>query len=203
MTVSIPLDPWTLFDRFHQRIRGFILMTVRDPWVADDLTQDVFVRAMDRINGLREPQKLEAWLFKIAHNICRDYFRSSGRHPLQLLETDDACPNEAADTQKALERHEMSACVQRQADKLPDKYRSVIWLFDQQGFTLQETADILGITLANTKVRIHRARRRLRSILQANCRFNRDERDVLVCTPKLSEAAGNGKLLNRASALNT
>jgi RNA polymerase sigma-70 factor (ECF subfamily) len=80
----------------------------------------------------------------------------------------------------------MSACVRRQADKLPNHYRTVIWLFDQQGFSLQETADILGITLANTKVRLHRARRQLKSILQENCRFNRDERDVLVCIPRIS-----------------
>jgi RNA polymerase sigma-70 factor, ECF subfamily len=186
------MDPWTLFDRFQQRIRNFILMTVRDPWVADDLTQDVFVRAMDRLNGLREPQKIESWLFKIAHNLCRDHFRTQGRRPAPSMGPDDICSEEETDMAKALERHEMSACVQRQADKLPDNYRSVIWLFDQQGFSLQETADILGITVANTKVRLHRARRQLKSILQENCRFNRDERDVLVCTPRLSAAAGKG-----------
>lgn len=181
-----PTDPWALFERYQRRIRSFILVMVRDPWIADDLTQDVFVRAMDRVSGLRDPQKIDAWLFRIAHNICRDYFRAKGRAfaPSADICGADAAPSEQTDTQKALERHEMSACVQHQTDKLPENYRTVIWLFDQQGFSLQETADILGISVANVKVRLHRARRRLKAILRDNCRFDRDERDVLVCTPK-------------------
>jgi len=185
MNPSLPIDPWTLIDRYQQRIQNFILVMVRDPWIADDLTQDTFVRAMDRMSGLRDPQKLESWLFKIAHNLCRDHFRTRVRLPLPLEEGQaEASADDQTDLAKTLERHEMSACIQHQVDKLPENYRTVIWLFDRQGFSLRETADILDITVANTKVRLHRARRRLKSILEDNCRFNRDDRDVLVCTPK-------------------
>lgn len=162
---------------------------VRDPWIADDLTQDAFVRAMGRMDNLRDPQKLESWLFTIAHNLCRDYFRTLSRHPSKSMDGHCEAPSDGQlNLEKALERHEMSACVQRQVDKLPDAYRTIVWLFDGQGFSLQETAEILGITLANTKVRLHRARRHLKSILNENCRLERDERDVLVCAPKPGEA---------------
>jgi RNA polymerase sigma-70 factor (ECF subfamily) len=131
------MDPWTLIDRYQQRIRNFILVVVRDPWITDELTQDTFVCAMGRMDSLRDLHKLESWRFKIAHNLCHDNFRT------------------------------------------------LIWLFDGQGFSIKETADILGITVTNTKVRLHRARRQLKSILEGNCRLDRDERDVLVCRPNL------------------
>lgn len=178
------MDPWTLIDRYQQRIRNFILVMVRDPWIADDLTQDTFVRAMGRMEGLRDPQKLESWLFKIAHNLCYDHFRTRARHPSQPMDSQTEVPSDDhPNLEKTLEHHEMNACIQRQVDKLPENYRTVIWLFDGQGFSLQESANILGITVTNTKVRLHRARRQLKSILEENCRFDRDERDVLVCTP--------------------
>jgi len=178
------MDPWTLFDRYQQRIRDFIRVMVRDPWVADDLTQDTFVRAMGRMDNLRDPQKLESWLFKIAHNLCHDHFRTRARQTFTPMDSRAEVPaDDHPDLEKALERHEMNACIQRQVDKLPDNYRTMIWLFDGQGFSIKETADILGITVTNTKVRLHRARRQLKSILGKNCHLDRDERDVLVCTP--------------------
>ncbi len=183
------MDPWTLIDRHHQRIRNFIMVMVRDPWIADDLTQDTFVRAMDRMDDLRDPQKIESWLFKIAHNLCHDHFRTRARHPAQPMDSQTEAPSDDhPNLEKTLERLEMNACIQRQVDKLPENYRTVIWLFDGQGFSLQETAEILDLTVTNTKVRLHRARRQLKSIFKENCRFDRDERDVLVCTPEPPDA---------------
>ena len=60
--------------------------------------------------------------------------------------------------------------------------RSLV-LFDIMECSHQEIADILGITVANVKVRLHRAREKLKPILEEKCAFERDERDVLVCTP--------------------
>lgn len=50
-------------------------------------------------------------------------------------------------------------------------------------FSLQESAEILGITVKNVKVRLHRGRKKLKAILEEKCAFERDERDVLICTP--------------------
>jgi hypothetical protein len=61
-------------------------------------------------------------------------------------------------------------------------------------FSHQEIADILGITVKNVKVRLHRARKKLKSILEQKCSFERDERNVLVCLPvgeELEEKCGN------------
>jgi RNA polymerase sigma factor (sigma-70 family) len=83
--------------------------------------------------------------------------------------------------QKGLERFQMGACVQEQIDLLPEFQRIVLILYDLLGFNHNEIAEMLDITQANAKVRLHRARKNLKSILKEKCTFERDERNVLVC----------------------
>ena len=85
--------------------------------------------------------------------------------------------------QRELEQREMGRCVQNQIDLLPEPLRTVLVLFDIMECSHQEIADILGITVNNVKVRLHRARKQLRPILEEKCTFERDERNVLVCIP--------------------
>jgi RNA polymerase sigma-70 factor (ECF subfamily) len=85
--------------------------------------------------------------------------------------------------QKELERRQMGECVQNQISLLPESLRTVLVLFDIMEFSHQESADILGITVKNVKVRLHRARKRLKTILEEKCAFERDERNVLICIP--------------------
>jgi RNA polymerase sigma-70 factor (ECF subfamily) len=68
--------------------------------------------------------------------------------------------------QKELERRQMGKCVQDQIDLLPEPLHTVIILFDTMGFSHEEIAELLGISVENTKVRLHRARKKRRSILE-------------------------------------
>jgi RNA polymerase sigma-70 factor (ECF subfamily) len=83
-----------------------------------------------------------------------------------------------------MEQDEMTACVQRYLMDLPDTYRAVMLLHDIEGLTNPEFAKILGISLATTKIRLHRAREKLRRALQEACFFSIDECGVVVCEPK-------------------
>jgi predicted DNA-binding protein (UPF0251 family) len=88
----------------------------------------------------------------------------------------------------------MGECVQNQINLLPESLRTVLVLFDIMEFNHQESADILGITVKNVKVRLHRARKRLKAILEEKCAFERDERNVLICTPaRNTETALSGR----------
>jgi DNA-directed RNA polymerase specialized sigma24 family protein len=96
--------------------------------------------------------------------------------------------------QKELERRQMGECVQNQINLLPESMRTVLVLFDLMEFSHQESADILGITVKNVKVRLHRARKKLKAILEEKCAFERDERNVLICTPaRKTETLPSGK----------
>ena len=77
----------------------------------------------------------------------------------------------------------MSACVVDKFQYLPDNMRMALCLFDVEGFTHKEIAEILSIEVSNVKVRVHRARKKMKKILNDNCKFERDRRNVFVCLP--------------------
>ena len=79
---------------------------------------------------------------------------------------------------------EMSACVRQVIGSLPEDYRAALVLHEIQGLTAEETAEICGCSLATAKIRIHRARLRLKETLKNECEFYRDSEDVFRCDRK-------------------
>lgn len=184
-----------IFQQYRERIHRYILHLVRDEAEAEDLTQETFLRAHRRLETLQESAALAVWLYRIATHVCYDRFReSSYRHPGESLDgaaADSLDPAEAqhADTNalrldQVVERAEMSACVQGFLEELPDDHRIAIMLHDLHGLTNPEVAQMLGCSLETVKIRVHRARRRLKAALTAGCEFSHDERGALVCDRK-------------------
>ena len=178
-----------IYNQYSSKVKRFILALVKDQWVADDLIQETFLRVQQSLGTLKDSTKLSSWIFRIAHNLCQDHFRqvkaARTKQDTGLLQTED---NEDGSIQlprlqEELERREMGRCVQDQIELLPEPLRTVLVLFDIMECSHQEIADILGITINNVKVRLHRARKQLKPILEEKCTFERDERDVLVCIP--------------------
>lgn len=178
-----------LFEQYRERILRYILRLVQDPSEADDLLQETFLRAHQKFSTLEEKASLSSWLYRIATNLCYDRFRhvSSRAYALPLEEGGESAPTlEIVDDgtprlDKAFEQEEMSGCVQEYVDDLPDDYRAVILLHDLEGLTNPEIAEMLGCSLATAKIRLHRARKKLRAALDKACCFSRDERGVTVC----------------------
>ncbi len=79
----------------------------------------------------------------------------------------------------------MQACIRGYIEDLPPPYRSVVLLSEEAELTNQEIADVLGLTLDTVKIRLHRARGRLRKDLGRGCTVSRDERNELACEPKV------------------
>lgn len=185
------MEFWDIYDQYHSKVRKFILTLVKDEWVADDLIQETFLKIQENLDSLRDPSKMSSWVFRIAYNLCQDHFRQ-----LKISRKEERIDQEGmedlkegliqmeSNVQKELEQRQMGECVQNQINFLPESLRTVLLLYDIMEFNHQEIADTLGITVENVKVRLHRARKRLKAILEEECAFERDERNVLVCTPK-------------------
>jgi RNA polymerase sigma-70 factor (ECF subfamily) len=182
------MDFWKVYDEYYDPVRKFILTYVRDEWVADDLIQDTFLRVQKNLDSVRDPEKISSWVFRIAYNLCHDHFRQSKRSSLnnRLIQAEIPTFKEAM-VQKELEQNQMGQCVQDKLDLLPTDYRTVLILSDTMGLSQKEIAEILSISVSNVKVRIHRARNKMRAILEEHCSFGLDERSVLVCEPKEHE----------------
>ena len=162
---------------------------VHNAELAEELTQETYQRAINRVDGLRDERAALAWLYRIATNVALDHLQRA-RRPVVRLDDETRGEAEAASTgaverlsliEAAFERTEMSECVQSYLAGLPDGYRAVLLLHDGLGISNQEVADLLGCTLATVKIRIHRARKQLRALFEAGCVLGVDEGGVLVC----------------------
>lgn len=191
MTSSFSADSSAVAERYRAPIYRYVLRLVRDPARADGLTQETFLRVHQRLGELKAPAALESWLYRIATNLCYDRLRQrEHRHPMLPLTSPEAETIAAdADEQQLrpdqlLEQGEMSDCVLQFLTQLPDAQREVILLHDLEARSGPEIAEQLGISLANVKIRLHRARVRLKQALTEGCAFARDDRGVFVCEPK-------------------
>ena len=192
MTASV-IEPSELLASHRQAIYRYIRGIVRDAAEAEDLTQETLLRAYSKLSSLDDPARIGPWLYRIATNLCHDRFRQAAyRHRPQSLdagpEEGEAGPPDPADAgprlDQLMEQQEMGDCVRGYLEELSDSYRAVILLHDLQGLTNPEIAEMLGVSVGAVKIRLHRARERLRRALGEGCTFSRDERDVYVCEPK-------------------
>ena len=183
------MDFWNIYDDYYERVKKFIFALVKDEWVADDLIQETFIKVQKNVHQLRDESKLSSWIFKIAYYLCQDHFRkkSPSSQREQVLSEKKGILSEPL-FQRQLEQHQMSACVQDKIRLLPESYQTVLVLFDLMEFNHQEIAEILDISIENVKVRLHRARRKLKTILEEECRFEVDERSVFICQPVLKKS---------------
>jgi RNA polymerase sigma-70 factor, ECF subfamily len=174
---------------FRPQVRRHIRALVKDRADAEDLTQETYARAIAHLEQLRDPQAALAWLYRIATNVALDRLRARRPPIVPLtdgteLHTDDRTAVVRSELATALEQSEMSACVEGYLEQLPDDYRVAILLRDVHDLTNVEVAELLGCSLATAKIRVHRARLRLRESLAAACAFEADARGVIVCEPR-------------------
>ena len=181
------VDLLEIYDEYYSRVKIFITRLVKDEWLAEDLIQETFIRVQKNYSSVRDLSKLSSWIFRIAHNLCRDHFRSQKKYNHELVivksEKTSSDPFVELPGQIEFEQFQMGACVQRQIDLLPEQQRIVLILYDLLGFKHAEIAEILEISKENAKVRLHRARKGLKSILEEKCTFELDKRNVLICEP--------------------
>jgi RNA polymerase sigma-70 factor (ECF subfamily) len=170
---------------------AYVRGIVQNAEIAEDITQEAMLRAHRSITALKDHNRFIPWLYRIATNVCRDHFRKNSRmlEDSELFSPNDPRDENAPRLDKVMECAEMGECVQRYFAELSDSYRAVILLHDVEGMKNKEIADILQISLDTAKIRLHRARKQLRNILEHVCNFYIDERGVLVCEPKDDNAA--------------
>jgi RNA polymerase sigma-70 factor (ECF subfamily) len=183
-----------IFSTYQKPIYNYVLRMVGDYEIAEEVTQDIFIKTYKNLSSFRGDSKLSTWIYGIATNTCLDYFRTSDYKKSKntdLLDEDILAEESGElDIKKILSieedliKSEMAECIRDYIESLPGEYRTVIILHDLEGFKNYEIAKILGCTLENVKIRQHRARKKLQSVLASNCDFYRDENNVFCCDKK-------------------
>jgi RNA polymerase sigma-70 factor (ECF subfamily) len=182
-----------IFDKYHPRILQYLSRIV-GPDDAEDLSQVVFDKISRGLNRFKGKSSLSTWIYRIATNTAIDISRSAvSKYEREHNSFEDDSSHESSDapvapaspvTDQLVIRKEMNDCINEFIDKLPTDYKTVIVLSELEGMTNKEIAEILGITLDNVKIRLHRARVRLKKALQEGCDFYYNEENALACDRK-------------------
>ena len=149
-----------VYDQHVVGIYRFVYARVGNRPDAEDLTAQVFVRAVEQLDTSREPGQIAAWLYRVAQNAIADHWRAFYRLP--IVDAERVAPGwEPVDVGEQPAGDDRAA---RRVDAvlrgLPDRYRRVLELRFLQRLSLAETAEAMGITNGNAKVLQYRALRK-------------------------------------------
>jgi RNA polymerase sigma-70 factor, ECF subfamily len=172
-----------IHDTFRPKIYRYLLRMVGEH-EAEDLTQEVFLKVNQALGNFKGESKLSTWLYRIATNAAIDRLRTPSFQQAikEQISNESYDDNEGGNAEKSaltgeknplveqdLVRLEMNQCIRDFIEKLPETYRTVLVLGELEGLGNKEIADILGISLGTVKIRIHRAREKLRKELEQHC----------------------------------
>jgi len=164
-----------LFEQERERLQHFVRKIVNDADEAENIVQEAFAEAYRQIGDFRGEAKVSTWLYSIARHLAYGHLRKTKRHNYKEHETIEFLQAEQGDadtvTQTAVERSERKRIVHDALQELPDHYRRVVQLRDLKEKSTAEVAEELGLTEVNVRVRLHRARKRLRKHLSARMEY--------------------------------
>jgi RNA polymerase sigma-70 factor, ECF subfamily len=168
----------SLANRHEQRVYSLALQMLRQEQDAEDVTQQTFLSALENLDGFRGEASFSTWLLRIASHAALKIIRKrKGLDTVSLEESAES--NEGGDNiphpeyiadwrqspEELVHKNEIRRLLDEALAQLDEKHRLVFLLRDVEGLSVKETAEALGLTEANTKVRLLRARLQLRELL--------------------------------------
>jgi RNA polymerase sigma-70 factor (ECF subfamily) len=164
-----------LVARYKGRLFSFILRMVKDPDLAEELTQETLIRVYIHAAKYREIAKFSTWVFTIATNLVRNKMRQRSRRPWTISlnpapDDDDDIPVDPADlqadTSAEVEREELAALINEATARIPEKYRIPFLLREVEQLSYEEIQQVTGLKLGTVRSRINRARNRFRQLIK-------------------------------------
>lgn len=154
-----------LVRRHESRVRALLMRLCSDRTLADDLAQEVFLRAFRGLVGFQGRSAFGTWIYRIAYNVYLNHRTRTRRH-LALPEDYDAhaaAPEDAMSAPRADLRRDLEGAI----EALPERYRAVVVLYYLHEVSYPEIAEILDLPLGTVKTHLHRAKRMLRRAMTA------------------------------------
>lgn len=162
------------WDSHEAELRGWLRSRMGNAHDAEDMLQDLFLKAMRQDKKFCEITNARAWLFEVARNAVADRLR--------LKKTQVELPDDfAAEHEEAPAVESLAACLPRALSELSEEDREAITRCDLEGMSQEEYARLKGLTLPGAKSRVQRARRRLREHLTEACQVKFDAAGKVCC----------------------
>jgi len=151
-----------LVDRYLESAYATAMSVLRNAHDAEDAVQGAFIRALERIDQLKPGSPFGPWFYRVLRSTCLNLRRR------EALRSHDDIPASAAggrNPEKDLERELTREKVISALGELPEMQRLAVTLYDLEGYSHQEIADILGIAVGTSRAHVHHARRTLRRLI--------------------------------------
>ncbi|MBI5855963.1 MAG: RNA polymerase sigma factor SigZ [Nitrospirae bacterium] len=178
-------DMQDIWREVHVGLRVFIAKRVGNEAEADDIVQEVFLRAHRRIGSLKDSRRMVSWLFQIARHAIIDHYRTAARRreqpaglagDMETVHPVPAAPIIGEEAGSGRLRGELAGCLRPMIEALPTPYREAVTLVELEGLTQQTAAKQLGLSVSGMKSRVQRGRRLLKEMLDDCCLIQLDRR---------------------------
>ena len=150
-----------LFERYNKRIYNFLARMSLDRTLAEDLTQNVFLRIIKYRNSYREGARFQSWIYQIARNVFSDHYQAQKNKYSDFIDV-EKIRDQMPDNEESEMQNEKELLLQRSMARLSEEQRELLVLTRFQQMKYEDVAVIMDTTVANIKVKVHRALIRLR-----------------------------------------
>ncbi len=150
-----------LFERYHKRIFNFLARMAMDRDLAEDLTQNVFLRMIKYRGSYKEGLKFQSWIYQMARNIFSDHYQANKNKYSHFVDV-EKMSNRIQDPQGNEEQEHREHLLQRSMALLNTDQRELLVLTRFQQMKYEEVAALMDTTVANIKIKVHRAIAKLR-----------------------------------------
>ena len=180
MNLSKEKEIENLYESFRKPLLRFISYKVSDTHSAEEILNDVFFKAANSIDTLKEKTKVKSWLYKIASNQIIDYYRR--RKEIYVDMVDDISFSEEEDTETIYD--ELNCCVEDFLHQLPKQYSDSLKAVYLEELTQKEYAEQKDLKLSTVKSQVKRGKESMKAFFEKCCTFEKDRLNKMnSCTP--------------------
>jgi RNA polymerase sigma-70 factor, ECF subfamily len=178
----------SLYKKYYSKVKRHVSGLLNHIDV-DDVVQEIFLKIEKGLPYFKEESKLSTWIHSITVNHCIDIIRKRKAHHLRVKSNNEVhhinnTPCGCKDIESNLINAEMNECINNYIKTLPDIYKEIVLLSDIEGYSNNEIASKLDISIESVKVRLHRGRQKLKNILTKQCCLFFTENNELACYQK-------------------
>ena len=150
-----------LYARYHHRIFNFLARMTLDREQGEDLTQNVFLRLLKYRKSYKQGMRFQSWIYQMARNVFTDHYHVHKNKANQFVDI-ERIGNKASSAQEDMEQSEKEELLNRSMSLLNEEQRELLLLTRYQHFKYEEVAIMMNTSVANIKVKVHRAIAKLR-----------------------------------------
>tara|TARA_R110002073_G_scaffold53840_4_gene138900 strand:+ start:104325 stop:104909 length:585 start_codon:yes stop_codon:yes gene_type:complete len=157
-----------LVEKYKDMVFTLAIKVTRNREEAEEVSQDSFIKAFKSLKSFKGDSKFSTWLYKIGYNNCMDRVKKNARR-YNTSGIDEVVENRiqsSDNTMQIIERKERAVLMEECLQELPEDERTIVWLFYYKELSLKELIEVTSYSETNIKVKLHRARKKLLTIVE-------------------------------------